>query len=186
MANLVRFVALIRAINVGGHTVKMSDLKQYFVDMGFKNVSTVIASGNVIFETTPVRAADRERLQAKITTTLSGILGFEADTFLRTPAELRAIAERTPLDAAHAANPSSVLYVSFLRDRQRAEATTMLKALNNSVDEFVLDGLELYWLQKRGNGESQTKPAQMAAIITGPATNRNITSVRRLAEKAAI
>jgi uncharacterized protein (DUF1697 family) len=185
MAGMARFVALIRAINVGGHTVKMTDLKQYFVDMGLANVATVIASGNVIFETTRARAAARETLQPSITATLSNHLGFEADTFLRTPAELSAIARSTPLDAAHAANASSVLYVSFLRDRQRDDAVVRLTALHNAVDEFALDGLELYWLQKRGNGASQIKPAQLAAIITGPATSRNITTVRRLADKSA-
>ena len=129
---MAKFVALVRAINVGGHVVKMADLKQYFVDMGFKNVSTVIASGNVIFETTPARAANRAKLQASITKSLSDILGFEADTFLRTPAELHAIATHTPLDAAHAADASSVLYVSFLRDEQPSDAAQRSTSLHST------------------------------------------------------
>ena len=183
---MAKFVALIRAINVGGHVVKMADLKQYFVDMNFKNVSTVIPTPNDINETTPPRAAHRAKLQASITRSLSDTLGFEADTFLRTPAELQAIVTHTPLDAAHAADSASVLYVSFLRDAQPSDAAQRLKSLRNPVDEFALDGLELYWLQHRGNGESLVKPAQLAAILTGPTTNRNITSVRRLASKSGV
>jgi uncharacterized protein (DUF1697 family) len=181
MATLVRFVAFIRAINVGGHVVKMADFTQYFVDMGFRNVSTVIASGNVIFDVPAARAAKREQLQARITARLSEILGFQADTFLRTPAELRAIAQRAPFGEVGA---PSVVYVHFLSAEQLGDAAARLAALGNEVDEIVLDGLEMYWLQRRGVGESRVKAGEMARVITGPATSRNITTVRRVAEKA--
>jgi uncharacterized protein (DUF1697 family) len=46
-----RYIAFLRAINVGGHTVKMDILRQQFEALGFSNVETFIASGNVIFET---------------------------------------------------------------------------------------------------------------------------------------
>jgi len=45
-----RYVALLRGINLGGHTVKMDRLKKLFEELGLKNVETFIASGNVIFE----------------------------------------------------------------------------------------------------------------------------------------
>ena len=47
---MTRYVALLRAINVGGHTVKMDALRKHFSRMGFANVETFIASGNVIFD----------------------------------------------------------------------------------------------------------------------------------------
>ena len=47
----MRYVALLRGINVGGRTlVKMADLKACFERLGFDDVSTYIASGNVLFE----------------------------------------------------------------------------------------------------------------------------------------
>ena len=46
----VRYVAFLRAINVGGHVVKMDRLRRIFESMRFRNVETFIASGNVIFE----------------------------------------------------------------------------------------------------------------------------------------
>ena len=60
----VRYVAFLRAINVGGHTVKMDALRRHFEDMGAANVETFIASGNVIFDSAD--AADRleRRLEA--------------------------------------------------------------------------------------------------------------------------
>ena len=49
----MRFIALLRGINVGGkNRVAMSELKLCFEEAGFRNVSTYINSGNVIFETT--------------------------------------------------------------------------------------------------------------------------------------
>src|SRR5260221_10646488 len=48
----MKYIAFLRGINVGGNNlIKMSDLKKQFEDLGFTNVQTVIASGNVIFET---------------------------------------------------------------------------------------------------------------------------------------
>ena len=48
-----RFVALLRAINVGGHVVKMEALRKHFTRLGFANVETFIASGNVLFDAPP-------------------------------------------------------------------------------------------------------------------------------------
>ena len=48
---MTKYVAFLRAINVGGHTIiKMADLKQIFESLGLENVQTYIQSGNVIFE----------------------------------------------------------------------------------------------------------------------------------------
>jgi uncharacterized protein (DUF1697 family) len=55
----VRYVALLRGINVGGKTlIKMADLRACFESLGFDGVSTYIASGNVLFETDEDRAAE--------------------------------------------------------------------------------------------------------------------------------
>ncbi len=46
-----RYIALLGGINVGGHRVKMAHLRALFEALGFEHVETLIASGNVIFET---------------------------------------------------------------------------------------------------------------------------------------
>jgi uncharacterized protein (DUF1697 family) len=48
-----RYIALLRAINVGGHLVKMDALRRHFEELGFDPVETFIASGNVMFEAAP-------------------------------------------------------------------------------------------------------------------------------------
>ena len=64
----MRYVALLRGINVGGRTlVKMGDLKACFESLGFGGVSTYIASGNVLFESDEADAAT-------LTTTIEGAI----------------------------------------------------------------------------------------------------------------
>ena len=82
------YIAFLRAINVGGHNVKMDYLKSLFEEIGFSNVETFIASGNVIFETAK---KDRKKLELEIEKHLFKSLGYEVVTFIRTFAELEEI-----------------------------------------------------------------------------------------------
>jgi uncharacterized protein (DUF1697 family) len=54
---MTKYVALLRGINVGGNKkVSMANLKKLFGKLGYKNVSTYINSGNVIFESSEKNA----------------------------------------------------------------------------------------------------------------------------------
>src|SRR5258708_37862568 len=89
-----RFIAFLRAINVGGgRTVKMESLRQVFESLGFSGVATFIASGNVVFEKT---AKNTRTLERKIEKRLREALGFEVATFIRTDAELAEVANYKP------------------------------------------------------------------------------------------
>ncbi len=76
-----RCIAFLRAINVGGHTVKMDDLRRLFESLGFTRGETFIASGNVVFETTSKNTTALER---KIEKKLRDALGYEVATFIMT------------------------------------------------------------------------------------------------------
>src|ERR1041384_1712350 len=132
-----RYFAFLRAINVGGHnTVKMDFLRRFFESLGFANVETFIASGNIVFETT---AKNAQVLEREIENRLRAALGYEVATFIRTDAELAAIANYKPfsqsdLDAAVALN------IAFLTDRLDDKSRQKLMALRKDVDEFHLNG----------------------------------------------
>lgn len=83
-----RYFAFLRAINVGGHTVKMDTLWQIFESLGYSSVDTYIASGNVIFE---CPGMERVWLEREIEARLREALGYDVATFLRTPDELAVI-----------------------------------------------------------------------------------------------
>jgi uncharacterized protein (DUF1697 family) len=59
---MTRYIAFLRAINVGGHNVKMDYLRELFESLGYVNVQTFIASGNVIFDspTEDARTLEKE------------------------------------------------------------------------------------------------------------------------------
>ena len=79
-----RYVAFLRGINVGGHIVKMDVLRKVFEDLGYDNVKTFIASGNVLFDSSSkVPAALEKSLAAALKKTLR----YEVATFVRTVQE---------------------------------------------------------------------------------------------------
>ena len=83
-----RYAALLRAINVGGHTVKMDELRALFESVPLKRVESVIASGNILFESASTDAA---KLESRIEAKLEKALGYEVGTYLRTGPELAAV-----------------------------------------------------------------------------------------------
>ena len=88
-----RYVAFLRAINIGGRVVKMDRLRKLFEELPLTNVETFIASGNVIFESS---AGNTASLEARIEGRLSEALGYEVAAFLRTAGEVGAIARYRP------------------------------------------------------------------------------------------
>ncbi|HST62010.1 MAG TPA: DUF1697 domain-containing protein [Longimicrobium sp.] len=173
-----RYIAFLRAINVGKRLVKMDVLRTLFQEMGFAEVETFIASGNVIF-TAP--AQDTRALETRIEAGLKKGLGYEVETFLRTPAELDAITRYRPFgDDAD----GHTMYVNFVYEPLAKDAAERLEALRTEVDEFHVHGREFYWLARKKISESLvTGPQITKAIGKLPSTNRNITTVQKLAAK---
>lgn len=175
----MRYVAFLRAINVGGHVVKMDHLRQLFESLGFSGVETFIASGNVVFETASKNA---KALEKKIETRLREALGYEVVTFLRTDAELAEVANYQPfrqsdLEAAVALN------VVFLADRLDQKSSQKLMTLKTEMDDFKVNGREIYWLSRTRQGESPISNAVLAKTLGIPSTIRGVNTIKRMAAK---
>lgn len=180
MPSYQRYIALLRAINVGGHTVKMDQLKTLVAELGFANVTTFIASGNVIFDA-PAGAAGA--IEAQVEQHLRQALGYDVATFVRSAAELAAIAGYTPFPPAEAAHG---LYVSFLKAPLAEPAQRQLLALSSATDEFLAHEREFYWLCHTRLSDSPLSSSTLLAKTVGvPFTMRNITTVKKLAAKYA-
>jgi uncharacterized protein (DUF1697 family) len=82
-----RYIAFLRAVNVGGRVVPMSKLRAHFEQLRLADVRTFIQSGNVFFTT---KKNDRTALTRRIERHLHGALGFEVPTMLRTIDEVEA------------------------------------------------------------------------------------------------
>jgi len=176
---MTRYVALLRAINVGGHTVKMEKLRELFVSMGFARVETFIASGNVIVETSRPNPAALEEI---IENGLEKALGFPVTTFLRTVSELTAVAVHEPFSKP-AIDSGASLYVGFMKATAGKETIRAVGASRTAVDDFAVHGRELYWLRRNIGIESIYSGARIEKTVGAPITMRNITTVRKLAAK---
>jgi uncharacterized protein (DUF1697 family) len=175
-----RYVAFLRALNVGGHTVKMDALRAHFEALGFDNVSTFIASGNVLFESGETDAAKLER---RIEQALHEALGYEVATFLRTEAELAEVAAYEPFPDAEPRD-GDTRYVVFLQKPLDAAARERVNQLANDRDLLHLNGRELHWL-RRGSLLDSTIADKDWRRAYGRAltTSRNLNTVRRIAAK---
>lgn len=179
---MARYAALLRAINVGGHTVKMERLRALFEGLGFTHVETFIASGNVVFE---ARAAKPEALEKKIERHLAEALGYAVDTFVRTLDELAAIAACRPFAPEQHADPANNLYILFLRSAPSAAEAQAVVACRTEVDTFAVRDREVYWLRRTNLSDPNHPAPPIDKHLKSAGTLRNSTTVRRMAAKFA-
>ena len=174
-----RFIAFLRAINVGGHTVKMDHLRQLFESMGFSGVETFIASGNIVFETTSRNVRTLER---KIERRLQEALGYEVATFIRTDAELIEIVKYQPFPPS-ALRAAVALNIAFLAEPLDGESERKLMALRTDIDDFHVHGREIYWLCRRKQSESTFSNAVLEKTLGRPTTLRGANTITKIAVK---
>lgn len=172
-----RYIALLRGVNLGGHTVKMDKLKKHFEELGFKKVETFIASGNVIFETPSKSGA---ALEKKIAAHLEKSLGFPARTFLRRDDELAAVLADHPFERGEGEN----LYIGFLSEAPPKAARASLMKYANADNEFHVNGREAYWFcRNKQMNESTFFRVGLEKALGLPVTVRNVTTISKLVEK---
>lgn len=172
-----QYIAFLRAINVGGRIVKMTELKRIFEAMKLADVATFIASGNVIFSSGRSPAT----LAKEIEQALQKTLGYPVVTMLRHVDDVVAVAAFEAYPPGHVGESS--LYVGFMRDDASASAVKKTTALSNPVDELRVHGREVYWLARKNISESTLTGATIEKALQTPVTFRNVNTVRRLAAK---
>ncbi len=173
-----RLVAFLRAINVGGHVVKMTQLKALFEAMALDDVETFIASGNVIF-TSSAKAAT---LEPRIEKQLRAALGYEVRTFVRSTGEVAEIAAYEPWSAADVAAARS-LNVGLLAAPMPAAGAKALMSLRTEMDDFHVRGREVWWKCVLGQADSKFSNVAFEKLTGRAATFRNVNTMRRLAAK---
>lgn len=113
---MAQYAAFLRGINVGGHRpVSMARLAAAFQDMGFTEVKTLLASGNVLFQA----RAGKDGLARRIEVGLGRALGEEIGTIVRSLEELRRLAESRPFRSIRV-TPNTRLFVTFLAEKPRS------------------------------------------------------------------
>lgn len=176
----MKYVAFLRAINVGGHTVKMDHLRNLFEAMDFAKVETFIASGNVIFESKSKKSA---ALEKKIEEQLQSALGYEVKTFIRNLDEVAEVISSKAFPASELEQPGNILYIGFMSATPERAAIKNLATLADDVNEFHVNEREVYWLRRTSVGESEYSGGTIEKTLKTPMTFRSSTTVKKILAK---
>jgi uncharacterized protein (DUF1697 family) len=175
-----RYAAFLRAINLGrNRRVSGAELRSLFEAMGLEDVATFRTSGNVVFEAAGESSA---KLTARIEEDLERALGHEARTFLRTAAEIEALAAAEPFERALVEASKGKLQVSLLTGKPAAKARKQVEALATDEDLLAFGERELYWLPSAGTMESALERKEIERLL-GPVTQRTKGTIEALAAK---
>ncbi|MCZ7400595.1 MAG: DUF1697 domain-containing protein [Candidatus Methanoperedens sp.] len=127
---MTKYIAFLRGINVGGHKpVKMEELKKAFEAMGFKNVKTLLASGNVLFETPET---DTDNLIKRIEEELENELGHEIGVLLRTIEEIQSLVDADPFKNIKV-TPQTRFYVTFLSEKPESTLKIPYESIEKDI-----------------------------------------------------
>ena len=174
---VARYVAFLRAVNVGRRRVAMATAREILSGLGLDEVSSYVNSGNLLFSAVG-KAADHE---AAIRSALEAKLGFELTTFVRTAAQVRTLVEQCPfgeLAAGHTHFALLPLARLTAREKRRVEA------MSNERDEVLVRGRDVHWLIRAKSTETTLGPKQWLDALPGnPTTARNMTMLTKLAER---
>ena len=170
---MTAFVALLRAVNVGGRKLAMTDLKAVADGLGLGAAKTYIASGNLLFTSTNSEGEVKVMLEAALTKHMGKPVG----VMVRTAAEMAAVGKANPFAEA----PGNRVVAIFLDDAPPKDAAEMAK--NLSDERMALGRREIYVHYPSGQGESKLR---IPAAATGTARNMNtVLKLAQLAEEMA-
>jgi len=168
---MTRYVALLRAVNVGGTgKLPMSELRAMCESIGFAEVRTYIASGNVAFESKLSETSVKTKLERRLET----YAGKPVGVLIRTGAELAAVLAGNPFRSA-APNRTVAIFLDA-----PPPADTLARVSGQQTEEIALGKREIY--VHYGNGMADSK-LKIPAAKSG--TARNMNTVAKLAEWAA-
>jgi uncharacterized protein (DUF1697 family) len=174
---VARFVAFLRAVNVGHRTVAMASARDALTALGYDAVASYINSGNLVF-TAAGKAPEHEQA---IRSALEDEYGFEITTFVRTTAQVTALATDKPFGPIAAGHTHFALLT--LTPLTAAEKTAVAK-LSNDHDEVVVVGRDVHWLIRSKSTQTTLGPKSWKqALPDNPTTARNTTMLAKLIKK---
>ncbi len=178
---MARHAAFLRGVNLAGNRKTPSTaLRSAFEAQGFDDVATFRASGNVVFSV--AGRAGEATLTKRAEAGLADAFGFEIKVFLRTEAELRAIAKHEPFDLKEIERSDGKLQIDLLGKKPTAAARKRVLAMGNDDDRLAIKGRELYWLPRRGMMDSSLDLKAIDELI-GPTTKRTMGTVESMVAK---
>jgi uncharacterized protein (DUF1697 family) len=175
-------IAILRGINVGGHKkVPMKELKNLFETLEYKDVTTYIQSGNVVFKSSDNKSA--ETISAEIEEAIRQKFGFDVPVICRTKNEWNETISGNPFTGKPDFDPS-FFHVTFLEKAPSKEKTESFSNLDFSPEKYFISGKDIYLYCPNGYGNAKLVNTFIEGSLRVKATTRNWKTVEALGELA--
>ncbi|ROR95809.1 uncharacterized protein (DUF1697 family) [Salana multivorans] len=171
-----RRIFLVRAVNVGGAKLPMADWRVLAEELGATDVSTYIASGNLVC--TP--PSDVDAFERALEVAVQERFGFFREVISRSVEEVRAALDAHPFEVLE----PRFSYVTFLAAEPTPDAIAKARIFETGEDRWEVIGRELHVRYAGGAGRPQMKDASIGRALAVPGTARNLNTVRKLLELA--
>ncbi|MBK7868465.1 MAG: DUF1697 domain-containing protein [Ignavibacteriales bacterium] len=169
-----QYIALLRGINVSGHKlIKMAELKELLMGIGFKNVQTYIQSGNVVFESDEKSISN---LELYIMSGISGKYGFYVEVMVRTVNEFSRIVETNPFPDAE----GNKLYITFFREAPQNIPFEELNKVKSESEVYLFHDRIMFFYCPEGYGITKLSNPFIEKKLKTVATTRNMNTIVKL------
>lgn len=170
-----RYAALLRGVNVGGINLAMSDVAAVFTGLGLGNVRTVLASGNVLFDSDDTAGFLKPRIEAA----LGERFGYEAWVHVLSLESVRRVVDGFPFDEKRAGWHPYVVFVS--EPNVRDELIAASADADAAVERVSAGDGVIYWTVERGNSVGSPFAKQLArSRFKSTTTTRNLRTLQKL------
>ena len=173
----MRYVALLRAVNVGGGKLPMAELREICAELGWEKVATYIQSGNLVFEAPGMPAA----LEAALEKAVAKRFGFERPVIVRSAAEWSVYAAGSPFPDAERDEPNRLM-LGLSKRAPNVDAPKVLEAKAAAGEQVKLIGDALWVRYPDGVGTTKLTPSLLDKAAGSPVTQRNWRTVLKLQE----
>ena len=175
----MKAVAFLRAVNVGGTSrVPMAELKALAEDIGLAEPTTLLQSGNLVFDAGGKTPGAIETLLERA---IAKAFKVETDVMVRTSRQLKAAIERNPF-SKEAKNDPARLHVHFLKTPAKPAAVAALAKAIKGPESLKGTGGEIFIYYPDGAGNSKLTNAVIERHLGARGTSRNWNTVTKLAE----
>jgi uncharacterized protein (DUF1697 family) len=146
--DMTRYAAFLRGVNVGGVNLKMAEVAKAFEEAGFTNVRTILASGNVLFES----SSGVDAVRKKAENALRDEFGYDAWVLTYDIETVRAVSDAYPFEREVEGHHS---YVTFVTDKKVLDELAAL-GTQAGPDEKIKAGKGVIYWQVRKTGTLDT------------------------------
>lgn len=174
----MRYVALLRGINVGGNTmIKMEALRNTFAGLGFENVVSYINSGNLAFDTAKL---GEDKMAAKIESAIESDFGKHVDVMIREQSHVLRVLTNNPFEGEFESHKE--MHVLFLKEEMPEDKVTLLQESAFPGERYLVVGCEIYAHLPTGVADSLLTKGFLDKKLKLVFTGRNWRTVNKLAE----